>query len=180
MLNAYTLAVIALAPQEGGSLVDVNPGLVIWTIITFLILLFVLKKIAWKPILGALNEREDAIKSSLEKAEKAKEEAQKILNENQASLLKAEEESKKIIEQSRTYAQKLKDQMVKESKEQAQKIIDNASAEIEQKKDEMFNELKTKVAEIAIQAAEKILHESLDKDSHKKLVDRYIDDITQN
>jgi len=180
MLMAYTLAIIAFASESGGSLVDVNPGLVVWTVITFLVLLFVLKKIAWKPILTALNEREDAIKESLEKAEKAKEAAQKILEENQASLLKAEEESKKIIEQSRLYAQKLKDEMMKESKEQAHKIIEDASSQIEQKKEEAFDELKTKVAEIAIQAAEKILKENLDKDSNKKLVNRYIEDITKN
>ena len=179
MLNAY-LAIIALASEGGGSLVDVNPGLVIWTVITFAILLFVLKKLAWKPILTALNEREDAIKESLEKAEKAKDEAQKILQENQVSLLKADEESKKIIEQSRQYAEKLKDQMLRESKEQAQKIVEDASAQIEQKKEAAFSELKTKVAEIAISAAEKILKENLDKDSHKKLVDRYIEDITKN
>ena len=179
MLKAQ-LAVFALASEGGGSLVDVNPGLVIWTIITFLVLLFVLKKLAWKPILTALNEREGAIKESLEKAEKAKEAAQKILEENQASLLKAEEESKKIIEQSRQYAQKLKDQMMKDSKEQAQKIIEDASSQIDQKKEAAFDELKTKVAEIVIQAAEKILKENLDKDSHKKLVDRYIEDITKN
>jgi F-type H+-transporting ATPase subunit b len=180
MLITYTLAIIAFASEGGGSLIDVNPGLVIWTVITFAILLFVLKKLAWKPILTALNEREDAIKESLEKAEKAKDEAQKILQENQASLLKADEESKKIIEQSRQYAEKLKDQMLRESKEQAQKIVEDASAQIEQKKEAAFSELKTKVAEIAISAAEKILKENLDKDSHKKLVDRYIEDITKN
>jgi len=179
MLNAY-IAIFAIAPQGGGSLVDVNPGLVIWTVITFLILLFVLKKIAWKPILSALNQREDAIKESLEKAEKAKEEAQKILQENQASLLKAEDESKKIIEQSRQFAEKMKDQMLRDSKEQAQKIIEDASIQIDQKKEAAFSELKSKVAEIAINAAEKILKENLDKDSNKKLVDRYIEDITKN
>jgi len=179
MLNAC-LAVIAIAPEGGGSLVDVNPGLIFWTVITFIILLFVLKKVAWKPILSALNEREAAIKESLEKAEKAKEEAQKILQENQASLLKAEEESKKIIEQSRQYADKLKEQMLQESREQAQKIIDDASAQIEEKKEAAFNELKTRVAEIAINAAEKILKENLNQDSHRKLVDRYIEDITKN
>ncbi len=179
MFKAY-LAVIALSSEGGGSLVDINPGLVVWTVITFLILLLILRKTAWKPILTALNERENTVKESLEKAEQAKEEAQKILNENQASLLKVEEESKKIIDQSRVYAEKLKDQMIKESKEQAKKIIEDASAEIEQKKEDVFNELKTKVAEIAIQSAEKILHENLDKDSNQKLVDRYIDDITRN
>jgi F-type H+-transporting ATPase subunit b len=176
MLNSLLI----LAASEGGSLIDINPGLIFWTAVTFLILLFILKKMAWKPILTALSQREEAIKDSLEKAEKAKEEAQKVLNENQASIAKAEEESRKLIEQSRAYADKLKDQMLKESKEQAQKIIEDASAEIERKKEETFNELKAKVAEIAIQAAEKILSENLNKDSNKKLVDKYIDDITRN
>ncbi len=179
MFSISHLTILVLA-SEGGSLVDVNPGLIFWTVITFLILLFILKKVAWKPILTALNEREEAIKESLEKAERAKEEAHKVLQENQTSLLKAEEESKKIIEQSREYAQKLKDQMLKESKEQAQKIIDDASSQIEQKKEAAFEELKTKVAELAIQASEKILKENLDKDSNRKLVDRYIEDITKN
>ena len=70
--------------------------------------------------------------------------------------------------------------MLKESKEQAQKIIDDASSQIEQKKEAAFDELKTKVAELAIQASEKILKENLDKDSNRKLVDRYIEDITKN
>ncbi len=177
MLNS--LVILALA-SEGGSLIDVNPGLIFWTAITFILLLLILKKLAWKPILSALSQREDAIKDSLEKAEKAKEEAQKILQENRASIAKAEEESKKIIEQSRAYADKLKEEMLKDSKVQAQKIIEDASSEIERKKEETFNELKTKVAEIAIQAAEKILSENLNKDSNKKLVDKYLDDITRN
>ena len=70
--------------------------------------------------------------------------------------------------------------MIRESKEQAKKIVDDASAEIERKKDEAFNELKNQVAEIAINAAEKILKESLDKESNKKIVDKYISDISRN
>ena len=166
MLNSLMILVLA---SEGGSLIDVNPGLIFWQAITFILLLLILKRLAWKPILSALSQRENAIK-----------EAQKILQKNQASIANAEEESKKIIEQSRNYADKLKDQMLKESKEQARKIIEDASSEIERKKEETFNELKTKVAEIAIQAAEKILDENLNKDSNKKLVDKYLDKISRN
>jgi F-type H+-transporting ATPase subunit b len=180
MLKAYTLAVIALAPEGGGSLIDVNPGLIFWTVITFIALLLILKKFAWKPILSALNQREAAIKESLEKAEKAKEEAQRILEENQASLLEAEKESQKIIEQSRLYAEKLKEQMIKDSRQQAQKIIEDATSELERKKDEAFNELRNQIAEIAIKAAEKILSESIDKNSQAKLVDKYLNEIGRN
>jgi F-type H+-transporting ATPase subunit b len=180
MIFGFSIHTIAILLEEKIDLLEVNPGLIFWVILTFIVLLWVLKKVAWKPILSALDQREAAIKESLEKAEKAKEEAQKVLDENQANIAKAEEESKKIIDQSRAYAEKLKDQMIRESKEQAKKIVDDASAEIERKTEEAFNELKNQIAEIAVNAAEKILKENLDKESNKKIVDKYISDISRN
>jgi F-type H+-transporting ATPase subunit b len=178
-LIALTLSVIA-SGEGGGTLLDVNPGLIIWTIVTFIILLFLLKKVAWKPILSALDQREKEIKDSLEQAEKANEEAQKILDENQASLAKAEEESKKIIEQSRAYAENLKEQMMKESKEQAKKIVNDAGEEIQQQKDAAFEELKEQIAEIAVDAAEKIMKENLDAEKNKQIVNRYLSEEMKN
>jgi F-type H+-transporting ATPase subunit b len=179
MLAEITLAVIASEGGNGG-LLDVNPGLMIWTVITFIILLLILKKVAWKPILSALDKRENDIKEALAQAEKAKEESKKILEENQASLAKAEEESKKIIEQSRTYAESLKEQLMRESKEQAKKIVDDASSEIQRNKDAAFEELKGQIAEIAVNAAEKIIRESLDAQKSKQVIDKYLDDVTKN
>jgi F-type H+-transporting ATPase subunit b len=179
MLANILLGVLA-SGSGGGSLLDVNPGLIIWTIVTFLILLFILKKVAWKPILSALDQREKDIKDSLEKAEKAKEDAQKILDENQATLAKAEEESKKIIEQSRSYAENLKEQMLKESKEQAKKIVEDAAEEIDRRKDSAFEELKDQVAKIAVNAAEKIMKQNLDADKNKHIVDSYLKDVMKN
>lgn len=171
---------LVIAAEGGGSLLSVNAGLAFWTTLTFLLLLFILGKFAWKPILTALKQRENAIKDSLEQAEKAKEESKKILQENQASLNKAEEESKKIIEQSRQYAENLKEQMLRDSKSQAQKIIEEASAEIDRKKEAAFNELKNQIAEISVSAAEKILKQNLDTESNKKIVDSYISEISKN
>ncbi|MBW7841262.1 MAG: F0F1 ATP synthase subunit B, partial [Ignavibacterium sp.] len=112
MIANILFAVIALIVSEGesaeGGLLSVNGGLAFWTVVTFLLLVLLLSKFAWKPILSALKQREDAIKDSLEQADKAKEEAKKILAENQNNLAKAEEESKKIIEQSRQFAENLK------------------------------------------------------------------------
>ena len=181
MLAASTLALLAFGSEgSSGSLIDINPGLMIWTLVTFVLLLFILKKVAWKPILTALDQRETAIKESLEKAEKAKEEAQRILYENQASLSKAEEESRKIVEQGRVYAEKLKEQMLKDSKEQAQKILSEATAEIDRKKEAAFGELKSQIADLVIQTTEKVLGETVDKNIHKKITDKYINEITKN
>ena len=83
--------------EKGGSPLDVNPGVILWTVVTFIFLLLVLKKIAWKPILNSLNERELFIKNSLEKAEKAQKEAEKLVADNKVNLSKADEEAQKII-----------------------------------------------------------------------------------
>ena len=179
MQTEILFAVLA-SEGSGGGLMDVNPGLMIWTVVTFIVLLLILKKIAWKPILTALDKREADIKEALEQAEKAKDEAKKIHEENQANLAKAEEESKKIIEQSRGYAESLKEQMIKESKEQAKKIVEDASSEIQRKKDAAFEELKSQVAEIAVNAAEKIIKESLDAQKSKQVVDKYLNDVAKN
>jgi len=184
MIANTTFAVIALVVSEtefgSAGLLSVKGGLAFWTTLTFILLLILLTKFAWKPILSALKQREDAIKDSLEQAEKAKDEAKQILAENQNSLAKAEDESKKIIEQSRIFAQNLKDQMIKDSKDQAKKLLEEASAEIDRKKNAAFDELKNQIAEISVQAAEKILKENLDPEKNKKLVDKYISDISKN
>jgi F-type H+-transporting ATPase subunit b len=179
MLSNILLGVIA-SEGGGGSLLDVNPGLIIWTIITFLVLLIILRKVAWKPILTALDNREKEIEDSLNRAEQAKEEAQKILEENQASLAKVEEESKKIIDQRRAYAENLKEQMLKDSKGQAQKIIEDAGNEIERQKDAAFEELKNQIAEISVNAAEKIIKENLDAEKNKTIVNKYLSGISNN
>jgi len=179
MLAEITLAVIASEGGNGG-LLDVNPGLMIWTVVTFIVLLLILKKVAWKPILTALDKRENDIKEALVQAEKAKEDAKIILEENQANLARAEEESKKIIEQSRNYAESLKEQMIKESKEQAKRIVDDASFEIQRKQDAAFEELKGQIAEIAVNAAEKIIRESLDAQKSKQVIDKYLNEVAKN
>jgi F-type H+-transporting ATPase subunit b len=184
MIANLIFALVALVASEtesgGAGLLKVNGGLAFWTIITFVLLLLILKRFAWKPILKALKLREDAIKESLEQAEKAKDEAKQILAENQNNLAKAEEESRKIVEQSRLFAENLKEQMIKQSKEQSQKLIEEAALEIHRKKNQAFDELKNQIAEIAVQAAEKILKENLDVEKNKKLVDKYIGDISKN
>ena len=107
--------------EKGGSPLDVNPGVILWTVVTFVFLLLVLKKIAWKPILNSLNERELFIKNSLEKAEKAQKEAEKLVADNKVNLSKADEEAQKIIEQSRELAEKLRLQILEESKAKPRK-----------------------------------------------------------
>ncbi len=161
----------------GGGLLSINVGLAFWTIVTFLLLLLILGKFAWKPILKALDERENKIKESLEMAEQARLEAKKIIEENQLNLKKTEEEARKILEENKNYAEQLKKQILEDSKIQANQLIEKANAEIDRKKQEAFDELKNQVAELSIQVAEKLISETLDKEKNSKLIDRFIDEV---
>ncbi len=178
MLNIAMLILGGDGPQ--GGLLDVNPGLIVWTIVTFIFLLLVLKKLAWKPILNSLNERETFIKEQMEKAETAQKETERLIEENKASMAKADEEAQKIIAQARELAEKLQSQKVEETNEKTKKMIDDAVAEIDRKNKEAMNNLREQVAEIAVNAAEKIIRESLDSEKHKKIVNELIDNLPKN
>lgn len=174
----FAFAIFASDTENGGGgLLSVNVGLAFWTIVTFLLLLLILGKFAWKPILKSLDERENKIKESLEMAEQAKIEAKKIIEENQMNMRKAEEEARKILDENKNYAEQLKKQIIEESKLQANQLIEKANSEIERKKQEAFNELKNQVAELSIQVAEKLIAETLDKEKNAKLIDKFIDEV---
>ncbi len=180
MLAFLSSIMLLFSGEGGGSLLDVNPGLIFWTVVTFVLLLLILKKMAWKPILNSLTEREDFIKESVERAETAKKEAEELLEENKKNLAVAEQEAQKVIAQGREYAENLKAQIVEESKLEAKKLIDDAAVEIERKNQEAFNNLKGDIASIAIEAAEKILRDNLDKEKQTKIVNEFIQDLSKS
>ncbi len=165
---------------EKGGLLDINPGLIFWTIVTFILLLFLLKKVAWKPMLEALKQREDTIRDALEKSQQAKIEAEKILEENKKNLALAEEQTKKIIDEGKEFSNKLKADILEKANQNAKKILDQAKLEIERKKEEALGELKEVVADLTIQATEKLIDESLDKKKHRQLVNKFISTLPKH
>ena len=91
---------------------EINPGLIIWTLATFGVLFLILAKFAWKPLLQALNEREGKIRSALEQADRAREEAARLLKQNEAAMARAEEEHQRMVREGRALAEKLKAEIV--------------------------------------------------------------------
>jgi len=158
-------------------LVQPDPGLIIWTIITFLILLFILKKAAWKPLLSALQKREETIADSLNRAEQAKLDAEKLLKEHSEKMIQAEAESKKIINEGRQLAERIKENLVTEAKAAAAKIVNDSKIEIEKSRQAALESLKKDISEIALMAASKIIAENLSEKVDKKLVDKMIDNL---
>lgn len=156
---------------------DINPGLIVWTVVTFVLLLAVLGKFAWKPLLQALQEREESIRNAVEQSEKARSEAAALLKQNERNMARAEEEFQKVIHEGKALAEKMKDEIVTKAKQQAQRELQMAKEEIQRDVEAAKQQLRSEVADLAITAAEKILDETLDQQKHKKLVDTFLNQI---
>jgi len=159
---------------------DINPGLIIWTLVTFGVLFLVLAKFAWKPLLEALNEREGKIRSSLEEADRARAEAAQLLKQNEQNIARAEEEYQRLIREGRALAEKMKEEIVVKAKHQAEQELARATEEIQRSVDAARQQLRAEVADLAIKAAEKILEESLDAGKQKKIVDAFMNQLPKN
>jgi F-type H+-transporting ATPase subunit b len=158
---------------------DIQSGPILWTIVNFLILLVLLRAVAWKPILKALETRESTINDALNRAEVAKADAERILAENQKALQKAEEESQRVLRESREHATRLQAEASQKAQDESRRMLEQAQQEIERSKQQALNELRNEVATLAVGAAERILNESLDADKHKRLVENYLTQAVQ-
>lgn len=149
------------------SLINPGFGLIIWMTIALLVVLFILKKYAWKPIMNALKEREDSIEESLRAADRAKEDMKALKLDNEKLLREAKDERDAILREAR----KIKDKMIEEAKEkagiEAGNIVENAKVRIENEKRAALVEIKNTIATYSIEIAEKILREEL-KDKKKQ------------
>ncbi|MCH7763236.1 MAG: F0F1 ATP synthase subunit B [Candidatus Marinimicrobia bacterium] len=153
-------------------LVQLDPGLFIWTILTFLLLLFVLAKFAWKPLLKMLKEREELIRSSLEDAEKAKEELERLNSEGAAIINQARSEAQLILSEGKTAAAKLRDETLEIAKEQAKYIVGEAEKQINVERDKAIAEIKGEVVNISIAVAEKLIRKNISPEDNKTLIDQ--------
>jgi len=159
-------------------LVTPEIGLVVWTALSFFILLFLLGKFAWKPILGAITERETFIEESLRKAEAAKDEMSRLTNENEALLKQARVERDAILAE----AKKVKDQIISDAKEAAHtegaRQIELARVEINNQKAIAMADVKNQVASLSLEIAEKVLRKQFeDQQKQDELVSQLLKEV---
>ncbi|MAD32091.1 MAG: ATP synthase F0 subunit B [Cryomorphaceae bacterium] len=160
---------------------DFSIGLFFWQSLVFILLIFVLKKYAWKPILNAVNEREQSIEDALKEAEKARLEMQSLQQSNEAILKEAREERERILKEARD----MKNKMITEAKEaaatEADKAIVSAKAAIEAEKTAAIAELKNQAASLSIDVAEKILGQELSAENKQTaMIGKIIEDVKFN
>ena len=162
-------------------LVTPGIGLIFWTTLCFLLLVVLLGKYAWKPILGSLKEREESIQTALDQAEKAKMEMASLKSDNEKLLKEAREERDKILRDARTASSQLQEEAQASAKKTANKIITDAKAVINIEKEAALRDIKAQVAQFSLEIAEKLIKKNLSTDkSQKELVDTLIKDLKLN
>ncbi len=162
------------------SLLEPNAGLIFYKVIVFALLLFLLRKFAWKPIVSALSEREETIDASIRQAERALEEARQTGEKNEEARRAAEENARRIMQDARAAAERVRTEDLEKTRARIRQMQKQAQDEIEREKQRALEELRDEVAGLAIQTAEQILEETLDTDRHRKLVNRFIEQLPRN
>ena len=180
MILATALVALLAEDTPTPDLLKVEFGLAFWTLVAFLAVVAILWKFAWPTILEAMETREEKIRESMERAEKALTEAKQIQSNNEIARREAEQEAQRILREAREASERLRTEELDKTRAQIQQAQEVAQAEIEREKQTALEQLRTEVAELAIQAAGKILQENMDDDRQRKLVDKFITDLPKN
>ena len=158
-------------------LVQPDPGLFLWTILTFLVLLVLLAKFAWKPLLALLDRREEMIRQSLDDADKAKQELQRLQQESKEILSKARVEAQSILAKSRSEAEKLKGELRQEAKVQADSILRDAEKQIQVETEKAIAVIKNEVVDLSLLVASKLLRRNLSKEDNQSLIEESLKQV---
>lgn len=162
-------------------LLSPEPGLVFWSGLTFLVVLALLTKFAWKPLLSMLKEREDEITSSLQKAKEARQEFERIEAQKTQMLAESRAERDAIIKEARAKVDAMIEEAKARSQQEADKLIEQARAQIEREKAGAIDDLKRQVATLSVQIAGKLIESNLAADnSQEQLIEKYLQESNFN
>jgi F-type H+-transporting ATPase subunit b len=160
-------------------MLQLEPGMMIWTWVTFFVLFLILARLAWKPLLSAVENREKTISDSLKRAEDAKLQAQKLMEEQHKILAGAQEDIQKMIKENKEIAENIKNEIIEKARSEAQKLHERARADLERETEAAALQLKKQVVDLVIQAASGLIRENLDSKKNRALIDQYIKELNQ-
>ena len=161
----------------GQSLVQPNLGLIVWTVVTFLLLAFILKKFAWGPILATIDAREKAIKEALESSRQAREAADEALAKNKEMVAQARAEAARLVSEGQKEAEKIRAELLEKARGDATNVLEQGRKQIELETKQAVAQLKGTVVEVALEAASKLIRSSLDEPKHRQLVEQYLEEL---
>jgi len=158
-------------------LVRLDPGLFIWTIATFLVLLTLLTKFAWKPLLQALDSRQEAIRKSLDGAQQARQEMERLKQEAASIIRQGRIEAESIISQSRSDAERLRGEMRQKAKADSDAIVKNAERQIQLETTRAVQQIRHEAIDLSVMIASKIIQRNLSKEDNEKLIDEALKQV---
>jgi F-type H+-transporting ATPase subunit b len=158
-------------------LVQPDPGLFIWTILTFLVLLGLLAKFAWRPLLEALDSRQNAIRKSLDDAERARQELERLNQESAAILNRARAEADQIIVGSRADAERLREDMKLKARAEAEGIVKSAERQIQLETARALQQIRTEAVDLSVMIASKLIQRNLTKEDNDRLIEEALKQV---
>jgi F-type H+-transporting ATPase subunit b len=181
-----SLALLAVSPAallaqaaEGGTRTFMKPdtGLMVWTLVIFIVLMLVLSRYAFGPITAAVEAREKALEDAIEGAKRDREAAAKLLQEHQAAIDAARGEAQKIIAEGRAVGEKMRADMIEATRKEQQDMLERARREIESEKDKAIIHLRREAVDLALAGASKVIEQNLESQRNRQLVESYLASI---
>jgi len=166
-----------MLPLAANALIKVTPGLMIWTIVCFLIALFVLKRYAFGPIQGAIDARRERIRESLDEADRAREEARTLLEEHRKLINRAKADAEEVLAEARKQSDAQRERVREETEADRQRRLEETKKQIDAETQRALEQIRSEVAELAIAATSKVTGKILDRDDHRKLIEEAISDL---
>ncbi len=163
-----------VSPVLAAGIMDLRPGLTLWTALTFLLLLVLLSKFAWGPIVKMLDERERTIRDAIEQAKKERAEAERMLADQKAALAAAQREAAALAQKSKQEVEALRADLTARARKEADDLVASARKQIQEEKAKALSDLRGQVADLAIDAARRLIQSSLDEKAQRALVEEYI------
>ena len=164
-------------PLATNPLIQVTPGLMIWTIVCFLITLFVLKRFAFGPIQQAIDERRERVRRSLEEADNAREEARKLLEEHRKLISGAQTDAEEILSEARRVAEANERRMREELEADRQRRLEETRKQIDAETRRALEAIRAEVVDLSMLAASKVTRKSLDDADHRRLIEEAVGDL---
>jgi F-type H+-transporting ATPase subunit b len=161
-------------------LVQVDPGLYIWAITVFVLLVALLTKFAWRPLLDALEQRQESIRKSLDDARQARQELEQVKSESEAMLVRARREADAILAQTRTDAARTADELKQKARTDAENILRNAERQIEQQASRAVEQIRREAVDLSVAIASKILQRNLTREDNERLIGETLAEIEAN
>jgi len=161
------------------TLLTPDKGLIIWTIVSFAALVWLLSKVAWKPLLAALKDREDGIRKAIEDAASAKLSADQLKTQYEQELAKTQDQAAGILSQAQVEAQKIREQLLKDAEAEARRLTEQTKRQLEEDKAKLSRELRQEVAGLSVKVAEKLLRHSVNSKENEALVQGFIKDLSK-